>query len=143
MHRDVLMLGWCPHVLDHAVIVVTTSDTGRRSALVGRELQALHWLMRRARGEGSVFRVPADPDKPLVYWQVTLDFPRHVDGRRNRVTLRSRDYDTALRKLAVLQLSTGGGDTSTAFATGAAGRSPARSELLTDRLAPVLAGGDR
>lgn len=64
--------------------------------------------MRRARGEGSVFRVPADPDKPLVYWQVTLDFPRAADGRRNRVTLRSRDYDTALRKLAILRLQRAG-----------------------------------
>jgi integrase len=47
--------------------------------------------------------VPADPNKPLVYWQVALDFPR-VEGRRKRVVLRSRDYDTALRKLAILKL---------------------------------------
>lgn len=59
--------------------------------------------MRNARGDGSIFRVPADTTKPLTYWQVTLDFPR-VNGRRNRKTLRSRDYDTALRKLAILRL---------------------------------------
>lgn len=60
--------------------------------------------MKQPRGDGSIFRVPADPDKPLVYWQVTLDFPRDADGRRKRATLRSRDYDTALRKLAILRL---------------------------------------
>jgi len=59
--------------------------------------------MRQPRGEGSICRVPADPNKPLVYWQVALDFPR-VEGRRKRVMLRSRDYDTALRKLAILKL---------------------------------------
>ena len=59
--------------------------------------------MRQSRGEGSIFRVPADPAKPLVYWQVALDFPRTGD-RRKRVVLRSRDYDTALRKLAILKL---------------------------------------
>lgn len=59
--------------------------------------------MRRSRGSGSVCRVPADESKPLKYWQVALDFPSD-DGRRHRRVERSRDYDTAVRKLAILQL---------------------------------------
>lgn len=69
--------------------------SARRRRSIGR--------MRQARGEGSICRVPADPSRALVYWQVALDFPR-TDGRRRRVMLRSRDYDTALRKLAILKL---------------------------------------
>ncbi|MCS5487357.1 tyrosine-type recombinase/integrase [Curtobacterium flaccumfaciens pv. beticola] len=38
-----------------------------------------------------------------MYWQVALDFPR-TDGRRRRVIQRSRDYESALQKLAILRL---------------------------------------
>ena len=59
--------------------------------------------MRRTRGTGSICRVPADESKPLKYWQVALGFPSD-DGRRHRRVERSRDYETALRRLAILRL---------------------------------------
>lgn len=59
--------------------------------------------MRRTRGTGSICRVPADESKPLKYWQVALGFPSD-DGRRHRRVERSRDYETALRKLTILRL---------------------------------------
>lgn len=59
--------------------------------------------MRRTKGTGSICRVPADESEPLKYWQVALGFPSE-DGRRYRRVERSRDYDMALRKLAILRL---------------------------------------
>lgn len=47
--------------------------------------------------------MPADESKPLKYWQVALGFPSE-DGHRYRRVERSLDYETALRKLAVLRL---------------------------------------
>lgn len=49
-------------------------------------------------------RVPADETQPLRFWQATVEFPRQQDGKRVRRFARSKDYDTAVRLLAVLRL---------------------------------------
>ena len=49
-------------------------------------------------------RVRADETRPLRFWQAAVEFPRQQDGKRVRRFARSKDYDTAVRLLAVLRL---------------------------------------
>lgn len=44
----------------------------------------------RGKGEGGIYRVPADRSKPLKYWTGTIELPSH-DGSRRRVTIRRKN----------------------------------------------------
>lgn len=46
----------------------------------------------------GLIRVPADETKPLKYWQASVELAP-VNGKRQRKTARSKDWDTAYRKL--------------------------------------------
>lgn len=56
----------------------------------------------RGKGEGALFRVPADRKKPLKYWTVVVELPP-VDGTRRRKVVRRKDKTAALAELAKLQ----------------------------------------
>jgi integrase len=43
----------------------------------------------RGKGEGAVFRVPADRSLPLKYWQGSIELPS-LDGKRRRKVVRSK-----------------------------------------------------
>lgn len=55
--------------------------------------------MRRAKGTGSIARVPADERAPLRHWQAALDLPRSGDGKRRRQVFHSKDRVVVLREL--------------------------------------------
>lgn len=52
----------------------------------------------RGKGEGAVYRVPADRSKPLQYWTGTIELPS-PDGNRRRVTLRRKNKADLLTEL--------------------------------------------
>lgn len=56
----------------------------------------------RPRGDGALFRVPKDKNKPLQYWQAVVELPQH-DGQRRRKVVRSKSQATALKKLNELK----------------------------------------
>jgi hypothetical protein len=56
----------------------------------------------RGKGEGALFRVPADTSKPLKFWQAVVELPPR-DGVRRRKFVRSKDKRVALTKLRDLQ----------------------------------------
>src|SRR5690606_23928725 len=44
----------------------------------------------RGKGEGAVYRVPADRSKPLKYWTGVIELPSH-DGTRRRLPIRRKN----------------------------------------------------
>lgn len=56
----------------------------------------------RGKGEGALFRVPADTSKPLKFWQAVVELPPR-NGERRRKFVRSKDKRVALTKLRDLQ----------------------------------------
>lgn len=56
----------------------------------------------RGKGEGALFRVPADTSKPLKFWQAVVELPPR-NGERRRKFVRSKDKRVALTKLRELQ----------------------------------------
>lgn len=56
----------------------------------------------RGKGEGSIFRVPADRTLPLKYWQAYIELPNPTGlaKDRRRKTIRSRDKAVLLTRLA-------------------------------------------
>src|SRR5690606_14721391 len=44
----------------------------------------------RGKGEGAVYRVPADRSKPLKYWTGGIELPSH-DGTRRRLPIRRKN----------------------------------------------------
>ncbi len=56
----------------------------------------------RGKGEGAVYRVPADKTLPLEYWTASVELPAR-DGKRRRKVVRSKDKATVLKKLRALQ----------------------------------------
>jgi integrase len=56
----------------------------------------------RGKGEGALFRVPADTSKPLQFWQAVVELPPR-DGERRRKIVRSKDKRIALTKLREVQ----------------------------------------
>lgn len=59
----------------------------------------------RGKGEGGLFRVPADPTLPLKYWQGVVELPNPTGrpGDRRRKFVRSKHKPTAIRKLKEAQ----------------------------------------
>lgn len=58
--------------------------------------------MARGKGEGSVYRVPADRTQPLKYWAAALELPT-IDGERRRRVVRRKNKAELLKELAVLK----------------------------------------
>lgn len=56
----------------------------------------------RGKGEGAVYRVPADRSKPLQYWTGTIELPSSSEKRR-RVTVRRKNKADLLEELAELR----------------------------------------
>jgi integrase len=59
----------------------------------------------RGKGEGSIYRVPSDPSKPLRYWVAAIELPNPT-GRpqdRRRKTAKSKDKAVAREKLREMQ----------------------------------------
>lgn len=56
----------------------------------------------RGKGEGAVYRVPADRSLPLEYWTASIELPGR-DGKRRRKVVRSKDKAVVLKKLRALQ----------------------------------------
>lgn len=52
----------------------------------------------RGKGEGAVYRVPADKSKPLKYWTGAIELPPH-DGKRRKVTIRRKNKAQLLTEL--------------------------------------------
>ncbi|MET4780853.1 site-specific integrase [Glaciihabitans sp. UYNi722] len=52
----------------------------------------------RGKGEGAVFRVPADKTQKLQYWTGTIELPS-PDGKRRRVTIRRKNKADLLTEL--------------------------------------------
>jgi integrase len=52
----------------------------------------------RKPGEGAFFRVPADRDLPLKYWQATIELPS-TDGGRRRKFIRAKDQRVLVKKV--------------------------------------------
>ncbi|WP_197073488.1 tyrosine-type recombinase/integrase [Frigoribacterium sp. MEB024] len=55
--------------------------------------------MRRAKGTGTISRVPADDTLPLRFWQAALELPPSPEGKRQRQVFRCKDRAVALRAL--------------------------------------------
>jgi integrase len=55
--------------------------------------------MRRAKGTGTISRVPADDTLPLRFWQAALELPPSPDGKRQRQVFRCKDRAVVLRAL--------------------------------------------
>lgn len=53
----------------------------------------------RGKGEGAIYRVPADLSKPLKYWTGTIELPPR-GGERQRVTIRRKDKKELLSAIA-------------------------------------------
>jgi integrase len=56
----------------------------------------------RGKGEGGVYRVPADKKLPLKYWTGTIELPAH-DGKRRKATVRRKDKAALLEELDKLR----------------------------------------
>jgi len=56
----------------------------------------------RGKGEGAVYRVPADTSKPLQFWTAAVELPPQAGVRRRKV-IRSKNKRTVITKLAALQ----------------------------------------
>lgn len=54
----------------------------------------------RGKGEGGLYRVPADKRRPLKYWTATIELPPDADGNRRRKVMRSKDKAALVDKLA-------------------------------------------
>lgn len=57
---------------------------------------------RRAKGEGTTYRVPKDPKQPLKYWVAAIELPS-PDGTRNRVTRKRKTEGLAKEQLTLLK----------------------------------------
>jgi hypothetical protein len=55
--------------------------------------------MRRAKGTGTISRVPADDTFPLRFWQAALELPRTPEGKRQRQVFRCKDRAVVQRAL--------------------------------------------
>lgn len=56
----------------------------------------------RGKGEGSVYRVPADKKQPLKYWCAAIELPSH-DGTRRRKVIRRKSKPELLEEVAKLR----------------------------------------
>lgn len=56
----------------------------------------------RGKGEGAVYRVPADRSKPLQYWTGALELPT-LDGERRRKVIRRKSKTELLAELAKMK----------------------------------------
>lgn len=54
----------------------------------------------RGKGEGAVFRVPADKTQPLKYWTGVVELPPASNGDRRRKTIRRKNKSELLAELA-------------------------------------------
>ena len=57
----------------------------------------------RGKGEGAVYRVPADKTKPLQYWTGVVELPPGPNGERRRKTIRRKSKTDLLAALAKLR----------------------------------------
>ncbi|SBN64411.1 Phage integrase family protein [Curtobacterium sp. 9128] len=95
----------------------------------------------RGKGEGAVYRVPADRTLPLEYWTASIELPGR-DGKRRRKVVRSKDKATVLKQLRALQRDLErSGDLPTASVTLGAWMKLWYDEIAVHRLAPKTAAG--
>lgn len=59
--------------------------------------------MRRGRGEGAVYRVPADKKKPLQHWTASLELPPGPKGERRRKVIRRKNKAEVITELGKLR----------------------------------------
>lgn len=57
----------------------------------------------RGKGEGGVYRVPADKTKPLQYWTGTVELPAGTNGERRRKVIRRKNKAELLTELDKLR----------------------------------------
>lgn len=57
----------------------------------------------RGKGEGAVYRVPADKSKPLQYWTGVVELPPGPNGERRRKTIRRKVKTDLVRELGKLR----------------------------------------
>lgn len=57
----------------------------------------------RGKGEGGVYRVPADKTKPLKHWTGTVELPPGANGERRRKVIRRKNKAELLRELGALR----------------------------------------
>lgn len=57
----------------------------------------------RGKGEGAVYRVPADKTKPLKYWAAAVELPPGPNGERRRKVIRRKVKTELLRELATVR----------------------------------------
>ena len=53
----------------------------------------------RGKGEGAVYRVPADKTKPLQYWAAAVELPPGPNGERRRKVIRRKVKTELLTEL--------------------------------------------
>ncbi len=56
----------------------------------------------RGKGEGSIYRVPADKKQPLKYWAASIELPSH-DGARRRKVVRRKNKPELLAVMAQMR----------------------------------------
>ena len=54
----------------------------------------------RGKGEGAVYRVPADKTKPLQYWAAAVELPPGPNGERRRKVIRRKVKTELLTELS-------------------------------------------
>jgi integrase len=59
--------------------------------------------MARGKGEGGLYRVPADPKKPLRFWQAQIELPPDGVTKRPRVLIRRKNKAELIRLLREAQ----------------------------------------
>ncbi len=57
----------------------------------------------RGKGEGAIYRVPADRAKPLQHWTATIELPPGPKGERRRKTVRRKNKAELLTELKKLR----------------------------------------
>ncbi len=57
----------------------------------------------RGKGEGAVYRVPADKTQPLKYWTGVVELPPASNGDRRRKTIRRKNKAELLAELATVR----------------------------------------
>lgn len=57
----------------------------------------------RGKGEGAIYRVPADKTKPLKYWTAVIELPPGPNGERRRKPIRRKNKAEVLTELARLR----------------------------------------
>lgn len=57
----------------------------------------------RGKGEGAVYRVPADKTKPLQYWTAAVELPPGPNGTRRRKVVRRKSKTALLAELSTLR----------------------------------------